>query len=72
MVECHDCGLEYGSIKWADVVIPDEIWAEITPADCREGGILCFNCIVGRLQKMKLTNVPFLITSGPLAFDSKK
>ena len=66
-MSCHDCGLAYGSPAWADVVVPNAIWKQISPTG-DEGGLLCFNCMVGRLEALGLDNVPFRVTSGPFAF----
>lgn len=70
MPTCNDCGLMYGSSAWADVVVPDDIWKQISPSG-DEGGLLCFNCMVRRLVALGLENVPFQITSGPFAFQSR-
>lgn len=64
---CDDCGIDYQSLEWADVVIPDAIWKRISQNN-DEGGLLCFNCMNKRLKYLGLTNVPFQITSGPFAF----
>ena len=64
---CYDCGLPYGSEAWADVLVPDDIWQQISPTG-HEGGILCFNCMVRRLTKLGLRNVSYSIESGPFAF----
>ncbi len=70
-VGCYDCGLLYTSKAWADVVIPDSYWEQINPSDNKGGGLLCFNCIVGRLDALGLINVPFSVNSGPLAFNPR-
>jgi hypothetical protein len=64
MAGCYDCDLPYGSDKWADVVLPNEIWELINPSEHDGGGLLCFNCINGRLTKLGLEDVPIKITSG--------
>lgn len=66
MPVCYDCLLPYGSSSWADVLVPDEIWKQITPAT-GSGGLLCFNCMVRRLTALGLRNVPYSIVSGPFA-----
>jgi hypothetical protein len=63
---CADCGLDYESSAWADVVIDDGIWRTISP-DGEGNGLLCFNCINARLVRAGLSNVPARITSGPMA-----
>jgi len=46
--KCYDCGMEYGTFP--DMVIPDELWALITPSQHKEGGLLCPTCIASRLD----------------------
>jgi len=67
-LNCYDCGLPYSSEKWCDVFVPNEIWAKITPSEHPHGGLLCFNCIAGRIKNLCLDNVPIKITSGPWDF----
>lgn len=62
--ECFDCGLEYGSRGWCDVVVPNDIWKSISPSG-DEGGLLCFNCIARRLEGMGMFDVELKVTSGP-------
>lgn len=62
--ECFDCGLPYGCNKWADIVLSNGIWKAIEPPN----GLLCFNCIVGRINELGLEQVKIKITSGPLEF----
>lgn len=80
---CFDCGLPYTSEKWCDVIIPDEAWREIAnvpPFATRKpfepsvdgGGLLCFNCIAGRLEHVGLVNVPVSIRSGPFVLYSAR
>lgn len=54
---CYDCGREYGGPGWIEAVIPDAIWAEISPTH-NDGGILCISCIAERLEKRGLHHVP--------------
>jgi len=61
---CYECGLLYGGRSWCDVIIPDYLWKMISPTG-DEGGILCFNCIAGRLNDRGYYGVPVTITSGP-------
>lgn len=63
--ECYDCGLDYGGGAWADVSLPDEIWELISPTEYKGSGILCFNCMVRRLEFLGLEEVPFYVGSGP-------
>lgn len=69
MAACADCGLDYQSKEWADIVVPDDVWQRINPLD---HSLLCFNCMVGRASDLGLRNVPYLIASGPFAFSVRK
>jgi hypothetical protein len=64
-VGCYDCGLAYAGPAWCDIVVPDDIWAKITPSDHPEGGLLCFNCITKRCNEQGLTGFVAKIMSGP-------
>lgn len=57
---CYDCGLGYESDNWIEAVIPDLIWAVITPTkDINpKGGILCISCMAKRLKRAGYKNVP--------------
>lgn len=61
---CAGCGLPYSSDKWCDCVVSDKIWAMISPRS-DGGGVLCFNCMTGKLVALGLEKVPIKITSGP-------
>lgn len=63
---CRDCGLQYASAGWADVIIPDETWEEIVwePGET----LLCFTCIARRLR-LAGVSCPVMITSGPFIHD---
>lgn len=61
---CFDCGFGYGGPGWCDVLVPDWAWFQISPAR-DSGGILCFNCIGRRLDRLGLRKVPVWIVSGP-------
>ena len=67
---CADCGLSYDDSGWADVVVPDILWAMISPTG-GEGGLLCFTCMNRRLSGFRESNVPFQIASGPFAFRAR-
>ena len=45
---CYDCKMPYG--EFPDMVIPNELWEQITPSQCKEGGLLCPTCIANRLR----------------------
>ncbi len=55
---CADCGLPYEHPAWVETVLPNEIWAEITPAGHPEAGLLCCACIDRRLANAGKSNVP--------------
>ena len=65
--ECYDCGRKYGGLGWVDAIIPDEIWAIISPSitEDKENGLLCFCCIAKRLEQNHLTDISVKLTSGP-------
>ena len=63
---CFDCGVPYSSAHFPDLVIPNEVWAVISP--CEDGGgLLCPNCICFRLSVCGFSNVEGRFRSGPLA-----
>lgn len=65
MLGCYDCGLPYGSDAWADFVIPDSAWLQISPTD-QGGGVLCVSCMIKRAVAVGL-EVKGSFTSGPFA-----
>lgn len=62
---CADCGLPYGCDGWIDAVVPDRVWAIISPTG-GPGGLLCLNCLARRCRLWGLSNVPVVLASGPL------
>lgn len=54
MTKCYDCGLPYGGDGWIEAIIPDKMWADISP-NGDESGILCINCISKRLKEKGYT-----------------
>lgn len=42
---CGDCGLPYGDDGFHDLVVPDDVWAKISPTG-DENGLLCPTCMV--------------------------
>lgn len=68
--ECHDCGLPYASACWADLLIANDVWKEISP-DGDGNGLLCVNCIIGRLTISGLTDPTARFVSGPLVKDAE-
>ena len=57
MLQCYDCGLEYGGDAWIEAIIPDEIWNEISPTG-GEGGILCISCMAKRIKQKGYKGIP--------------
>jgi len=56
---CFDCGIPYSGAKWVEAVIPDNVWNDIRPKGSAEGcGLLCINCIAGRLSEIGYREVP--------------
>jgi len=46
---CQSCGEQFS----IDLLIPDELWAKITPKpETDGGGLLCGSCIMKRLEKL--------------------
>ncbi len=65
---CYDCGLEYKSPGWIEVMIPDFVWREISPTGDEEG-LLCISCISKKLIKHGFEKVPiWLCEPGPITF----
>ena len=52
---CRDCGVPYHNFP-CDLVVPDDIWKMISPTG-HEGGLLCPNCLCGRLTGLGMTSV---------------
>lgn len=42
---CYDCGLPYSDDGFADLVVPSDVWAKISPTG-HDGGLLCPTCLV--------------------------
>lgn len=66
--ECYDCGLAYGEPGFADLVVPHDIWAKISPTG-DENGLLCPTCMVRAAEKAGLSNVRAKFRSGPFFED---
>lgn len=66
---CYGCGLPYSSSHFCDVLIPNRYWNAIAPerGTDEEGGagVLCFNCMSGKLAAQGFTDVPMSVRSGP-------
>lgn len=47
MCVCQNCGLNYR----VDIIVPDDIWRDITPKpETEEGGLLCPKCIGEKIE----------------------
>lgn len=53
IAQCYDCKRAYGKPGFPDLIIPVEIWRQISPTK-NEGGLLCPSCICARLEKQKI------------------
>lgn len=67
--KCYDCDLPYASASFEDLLLADHIWKEISP-DENGNGLLCANCIIGRLNISGLKDPTARFVSGPLARDA--
>jgi len=63
-VYCYDCNRPYGDGGFPDLVLPNDVWAAISPTG-DEGGMLCPSCICKRLADRGFENVPAVFRSGP-------
>lgn len=61
---CYDCGYKYGAPGFPDLVVPDDVWRQISPTG-DEGGLLCPSCLCARLTISGITCAGSF-TSGPL------
>ncbi|KKM94997.1 hypothetical protein LCGC14_1192600 [marine sediment metagenome] len=65
MSKCYDCDEPYGSQRFPDLIIPNWVWDQISPTG-NSGGLLCPCCIIRRLERKGLENIPHIFASGPL------
>ncbi|KKL56668.1 hypothetical protein LCGC14_2243070 [marine sediment metagenome] len=49
LAQCHDCHRPYNDPGFQDLVIPNDIWRQISPTK-DEGGLLCPSCLCARLE----------------------
>lgn len=64
-ISCHDCGKAYGIKSWIEAIVPNDVWAKISPSH-DEGGILCIGCMAIRCARLGLEAVPVALGAGPL------
>jgi len=62
---CYDCLLPYTDPGFADFVVPDDVWAKISPTG-DEGGILCATCMFRRMEALGIRS-DGRFRSGPCA-----
>jgi len=68
---CHDCDRPYGDqYGFPDLVLPDDIWAKISPTG-DEGGMLCPSCIVARCEQQGI-KCQAIWRSGPFCQDDQE
>lgn len=65
MTECYHCSESYGSERFRDLIVPNDIWVQISPTG-DEGGLLCPNCICAALEAKGITQCPAAFMSGPI------
>lgn len=61
---CADCELPYSDEGWADFVVSDAVWAQLTEGDGAE--VLCMNCMTRRARRLGV-EAQARIASGPFA-----
>ncbi len=61
---CHGCGLPYDDPGFADLVVSNDVWSQISPTG-DEGGLLCPTCMVRAAAKAGLTRTRAIFRSGP-------
>lgn len=64
--KCYDCKEKYGSNRFPDLIIPNDIWDIISPSYHKGAGLLCPNCINARLEEANLNNIKAEFHSGPM------
>jgi len=50
--QCFDCGAEYGSTNYIELVLPHDLWEKINPTKEKGCGLLCHTCILQRLSSL--------------------
>lgn len=62
---CYHCGLAYNDPGFPDLVVPDDVWRQISPKK-NEGGLLCPSCMCRAAEANGVT-CEAKFTSGPFA-----
>ena len=65
---CNDCGVEYGSPWFPDLLVPHDIWNNHISPTNDEGGLLCPNCLCAAATAAGIT-CSALFVSGPFCTD---
>lgn len=60
------CGLAYEDPGWVDVLIPTDVWVQISPRG-DTGGVMCMTCMARALVRLGIT-CPMSVVSGPWTF----
>jgi hypothetical protein len=68
MTGCQDCGLEYGCPEWLEAVVPNDIWAKISPTGDSDG-LLCITCMARRCAALGMEDVPMMLAAGVFALE---
>lgn len=63
--KCFDCERPYDDDGFQDLLVQKSIWKIISPTG-HEGSLLCPSCMIQRIVKAGLQDVPAVFVSGPL------
>ncbi len=67
--KCGRCNCPYGCHGFVDLIVPDEVWSQISPYG-DERGLLCPTCIIAGLDDLGLKDIPVWFGSGPACIKS--
>lgn len=65
---CVRCDCPYGSHGFHDLIVPDNIWKQISPTG-DDGGLLCPTCIIAAMEDLGLKGIPVYFASGPACLE---